>query len=176
MREDVYHPGNRDDFDRLYRNTYTRIRFTLQGMLRQEAAAEDCAQEAFERAFRAWSSWSGDAPAEAWLHRIAINVAVSYRRRERLREVGETIRRLGRRGDQPGPEGRWEVLDALRRLPAREAALVVLRYSHGYSNREMAVALGLPESTVSSRLAAARRHLFEMLGEPVIVALRDQPR
>ena len=67
-------------------------------------------------------------------------------------------------------------LDALRRLPAREAALVVLRYSHGYSNREMAVALGLPESTVSSRLAAARRHLFEMLGEPVIVALRDEPR
>jgi DNA-directed RNA polymerase specialized sigma24 family protein len=93
MREDVYHPGNRDDFDRLYRNTYTRIRFTLQGMLRHEAAAEDCAQEAFERAFRAWSSWSGDAPAEAWQgqpdRRRTRDRAVRERRREDARRCGE---------------------------------------------------------------------------------------
>ena len=32
--ESEYRPGNRDDFDRLYRGTYTRVRFTLQGILR----------------------------------------------------------------------------------------------------------------------------------------------
>ena len=41
---------------------------------------------------RSWKTWKPDAPAEAWLHRIAINVAYSYVRQRRLREVGELVR------------------------------------------------------------------------------------
>jgi RNA polymerase sigma-70 factor, ECF subfamily len=171
-----YRPGDRADFDRLYRETYSRVRFTLQGMLRDGPSAEDCAQETFEKAFRAWSTWKGDAPAEAWVHRIAVNVAVSRRRSERVREVGETIRRLGRPAHAPGADAGLELIDALRRLPPREAAVIVLRHYQGYSNREIAFALGAPESTVASRLAAAKRHLFEMLGEPVSVSVRRSPR
>src|SRR5256886_5359143 len=53
------------------------------------AAAEDCVQETYLRAFRAWPRWKANAPVGAWLHRIAINVAVSHRRKERLRdEIG----------------------------------------------------------------------------------------
>jgi RNA polymerase sigma factor (sigma-70 family) len=176
MPPDAYRAGNRDDFDRLYRETYPRIRFTLQGMLRNSGAAEDCAQEAFEKAFRAWSSWKADAPAEAWLHRIAVNVAVSHRRREHVREAAETIRRLGRPSHGRSADARLELLDALRRLPPREAAVIVLRHYHGYSNREIAFALRTPESTVASRLAAAKRHLFEILGEPVSLALQRTHR
>ena len=40
-----------------------------------------------------------------------------------------------------------------------DAALIVLRHHHGYSNREIATALGMRESTISSRLAAAKRRL-----------------
>src|SRR3981081_3718425 len=79
-----YEPGNEADFERLYRSTYRRILGTLVTVLGAKAAAEDCTQDTFERAYKNWSSWRPDAPVEAWLHRIAINVAVSDRRKVRL--------------------------------------------------------------------------------------------
>ena len=136
-------------------------------MLGDRAAAEDCAQDAFERAYKNWRSWSPDAPAEAWLHRIAINAAVSYRRRQRLREVGEVIRRLGRPAPPPDPASMVErsgLLEALKKLPPKQAAAIVLRHYHGYTNREIAASLGVPERTVASRLAAAKARLQGALG------------
>src|SRR6266478_9291778 len=91
-----YEPGSVADFERLYRNSYRRILGTLITMMRDRAAAEDSTQDAFERAFKAWKAWRPDAPAEAWLHRIAINVAINGQRRERLQEAGALVRRLGR--------------------------------------------------------------------------------
>jgi len=51
------------------------------------------------------------------------------------------------------------LLEALRRLPPKQAAVVVLRHLHGYSNREIAISLGIPEATVASRLAKAKARL-----------------
>jgi len=140
---------------------------TLIGILGDRASAEDCVQDAFVRAFRSWSSWRGDAPAEAWLHRIAINTAISYQRYERMREVGQVIRRLGRPAPPPDPAAlveRSDLVKALRRLPAKQAAAIVLRHHHGYTNREIAAALDVPERTVASRLAAAKDQLRKLLG------------
>jgi len=161
-----YEPGNEADFERLYRNTYRRILGTLITLLRDKETAEDCTQDAFERAYKAWSSWKPDAPAEAWLHRIAINVAISDRRYQRLRQAGEIVRRLGRPEPPPDPASVAEQSDlvrAIRKLPTKQAAALVLRHYHGYSNREIAVSLGIPEQTVASRLAAARKHLQAVL-------------
>ena len=137
-------------------------------MLGDKAAAEDCAQDTFERAYRSWSSWRPDAPVEAWLHRIAINVAVSDRRRARLRNAGELVRRLGRPSPPPDPTAlaeRSDLFRALRKLPTKQAAALVLRHLHGYSNREIAASLGVPDQTVASRLAAARKQLQATLRE-----------
>src|SRR6266699_457262 len=76
--EDPYRPGLKEDFDRLYRSTYCRIFATLMLILRNPAAAEDATQEAYMRGFRAWSDWKQDAPAEAWMYRIALNVAFTH--------------------------------------------------------------------------------------------------
>jgi RNA polymerase sigma-70 factor (ECF subfamily) len=160
-----YEPGNRDDFDRLYRESFSRIRYTLQGILHDAAAAEDCAQEAFVRAYRSWAAWKGDAPAEAWLHRVAINTAISYRRRERLREIGETLRRLGRPRHSAPEEAESDLVRALRQLDPQEAALIMLRHHHGYTSREIAAALGMPESTISSRLVTAKTRLRKLLDQ-----------
>ena len=165
--EATYQPGSEADFERLYRSSYRRILGTLVTMLRDMAAAEDCTQEAYERAFRAWKSWRPDAPAEAWLHRIAINTAITRQRRERMQEAGAIIRRLGRPAAQADPAAlaeRSDLLKALRKLPPKQSAAIVLRHFHGYSNREIAVALGVPEQTVASRLAAARERLQLLLG------------
>jgi DNA-directed RNA polymerase specialized sigma24 family protein len=51
----TYRPGVPEDFDRLFRDSYHRILFTLTGILRDPGAAEECAQEAFVRAYRAWA-------------------------------------------------------------------------------------------------------------------------
>ena len=162
-----YRPGSVEDFDRLYEATNDRLFATLVTLLRDRAAAEDCLQEAYLRAFRAWRHWKADAPAEAWLHRIAINVAVSHRRRERLREVGELIRRLGLPADPDLTELVVpELVRELRGLPSKQAAALVLRHLHGYSNREIAHALGVPERTIASRLAAARSRLQARLADP----------
>lgn len=163
-----YRPGRKEDFDELYRTTYQRIFATLVMILKDRAAAEDATQEAFLRAFRAWKSWKQDAPAEAWVHRIALNVAFTNRRREQWREIGNLVLRLGR-PEAPDPtEGAHpDLRRELRALPPKQAAAIVLRYLHGYTNREIALALGIPERTVASRLAAAKARLKVRLGERI---------
>jgi RNA polymerase sigma-70 factor (ECF subfamily) len=162
-----YEPGSDEDFNRLYRDSRPRILRTLVAMVGDVGAAEDCVQDTFVKAYKAWPRWKPDAPAEAWLHRIAIRVAISHRRRERLRDAGALILRLGRSGTEDPQEDveSQDLLTALRRLPPDQAAAVVLRHHHGYSNREIAAALGVPESTVSARLNAAKRKLRDDLGD-----------
>jgi len=153
-----YTPGSEADFDRLYRASYQRIVRTLIAIVGSQQAAEDCAQEAFAKALRVWPSWSGGVPAEAWMHRIAVNTAISHRRREQVRALPSLLRRLG-----APPPGRDPATDAdersmlaeLRRLPPKQAAALVLRHYHGYTNREIAAALGVSERTVGGRIADA---------------------
>jgi RNA polymerase sigma-70 factor, ECF subfamily len=162
----TYQPGNEADFERLYQTSYGKILGTVTAMLGDRAAAEDCVQDAFERAYKKWATWEPLAPAEAWVHRIAINAAVSYQRKMKIREVGEVIRRIGRPGNAPDPQVLVEnrdIANALAQLPPKQAAAIVLRHYHGYTNRAIAEALGIPERTVASRLAVAKARLREML-------------
>jgi len=180
-----YKPGEEADFERLYQASYGKILGTLTAMLGDRATAEDCAHDAFERAYRKWNTWKPIAPAEAWVHRIAINGAVSHQRKMRLREVGEVIRRIGRPELGPDPQDqieRRDLAEALAKLPPKQAAAIVLRHYHGYTNRAIAHALGIPERTVASRLAMAKdrlramlRHYYsdEVAGESGLVATAD---
>ena len=157
-----YEPGNESDFERLYKVSYGKILASLTVVLEDRAAAEDCAQDAFERAFKKWSTWEPIAPPEAWVHRIAINLAVSYQRKRNIREVGEIIRRLGVPVDRDQGNHR-DLASALAQLPARQAAAIVLRHYHGYTNRAIAHSLGIPEGTVASRVRGARARLRALL-------------
>ena len=161
-----YRPGVKEDFDRLYQATYQRVFGSLVLILRNPAAAEDAAQEAYLRAFRAWKGWKQEAPAEAWVYRIALNVAFTQLRRERLHEIGGVIRRLGRQKDPDPTEAvQPDLVRELRALPPKQATALVLRHLHGFTNREIAAAIGVPERTVASRLAAARSRLRSRLGD-----------
>src|SRR5690348_6337836 len=85
----TYEAGNEADFERHYQASYAKSLGTLTAMLGDRAAAEDCAQNALERAYKSWATGQPSAPAEARVHRIAINTAVSYQRKMPLREVGK---------------------------------------------------------------------------------------
>ena len=165
---DTYTPGSREDFDRLYRSAYPRVFRTLTAILGDPAEAEDCAQDAFVQAFQAWRRWRPDAPAEAWIHRIAVNRAISQRRRARIRSVGELLRRLGKPAGSRDPAEvavQPDLLSALRSIPPKLAAAIVLRHYHGYNNREIAAALGVSERTVGTRLRQAGERLRGVLDE-----------
>jgi len=166
--QETYQPGSREDFDRLYRSAYPRVYRTLAAILGDSAEAEDCAQDAFVKAFQAWSRWRPDAPAEAWIHRIAVNRAISYRRSTKLRSVGELLRRLGRPRGSADPAQvatQPDLLTALRSIPPKLAAAIVLHHYHGYNNREIAAALGVSERTIGTRLNQAAARLRVVLEE-----------
>jgi RNA polymerase sigma-70 factor (ECF subfamily) len=166
--QETYQPGSREDFDRLYRSAYPRVYRTLMVILGDPAEAEDCAQDSFVKAFQAWSRWRPDAPAEAWVHRIAVNRAISYRRTARLRLVGELLRRLGKPAGSADPAHvatRPDLVTALRSIPPKLAAAIVLRHYHGYNNREIAAALGVSERTIGTRLNQAAARLRALLEE-----------
>jgi len=164
----TYTPGSAVDFDRLYRDSYQRVVRTLVGIVGSQAAAEDCTQEAFAKALRAWSTWRGDVPAEAWLHRIAVNTAISHRRHERIRELPSLLRRLGAPQPERDPAAQAHertVISELRRLQPKQSAALVLRHYYGYTNREIAAALGVSERTVGQRIADALAALRERIDE-----------
>lgn len=159
-----YEAGNSADFDRLYKTSYGKILGTLTTVLRDRSAAEDCAHDAFERAFAKWPTWQPIAPPEAWVFRIARNAAVSHQRKSRIREVDEVIRRLGVPIPRPQESDR-DLRLALQQLPAKQAQAIVLRHYHGYTNRAIAHALHVPEGTIASRVRGASARLRLLLAE-----------
>jgi RNA polymerase sigma-70 factor, ECF subfamily len=164
----AYTPGSEADFERLYRASYHRVVRTLVGIVGSQAAAEDCTQEAFAKALRAWPTWRGDVPAEAWLYRIALNTAISHRRREQIRELPSLLRRLGAPQPERDPAAQAHertIISELRRLKPKQSAALVLRHYHGYTNREIAAALGVSERTVGQRIADALEVLRARIDE-----------
>ncbi len=152
--------GDTAAFDELVRRTETRVRSVALSVLRDPAAAEDAAQEAFLRAWRRASDFRGDGPVGAWLCRIAVRTAHdalrSAARRSRL------ARLLG--GTSPGSEDRLREradLDrAIRSLPMEEAEAFLLKVVAGCTYREIADSIGVPAGTVQSRIYRARRRLL----------------
>jgi len=156
-------PGSDEDFDLLYRLTFDRVRQTCLVVLGGDPdAAEDCAQDTFVRAYRAWPRWRPQAPVEVWLHRIAVNVARSYRRRRLWRHLPLLTDRAAR--SQPLDET-LVVMRALSAIPITDAAALLLRYYHGYSGEEIAAGLGVPASTVRGRIVRARSRLRRLLAD-----------
>jgi len=156
-------PGSSEDFDVLYRHTFDRIRSTCLVVLGGDpSAAEDCAQDTYVRAYRAWPRWQPQAPVEVWLHRIAVNVSRSYKRRRMWRNLPLLTDRASR--PQPLDET-FVVMRALGEMSADDAAALLLRYYHGYSGEEIAAGLGVPASTVRGRIVRARTRLKELLSD-----------
>jgi len=126
------------------------------------AAAEDIAQDAFLAAIDALDRFDRRRPFAPWLHRIVVNRAVDWGRRESLRRsVGDPEAKSA-----PPPEAIGEdLMEALAQLPVEQRAVVVLRYLLDYTPGEVARMLELPRGTVNSRLRRALDKLGDLLGE-----------
>jgi RNA polymerase sigma-70 factor (ECF subfamily) len=151
----------RDDpaaFDAAVRPFYAPLVRRLVVVLGDERDAEDIAQDAYLRAFRAWDRFDG-GDVRAWLYTIALRLAFNQLRRRR-RELGILAGRLARA--EPAP---WvdrsdpDLWAALTELDRRTRAALLLSVLDGYTHREIAAMLGVPEGTVASWISRGRSAL-----------------
>jgi len=119
--------------------------------------AEDCFQETFISALRAYPRLRPDSNLRAWILTIAHRKALdSHRARARRAVPLAELATLDTRGTPPEPERDQALWDAVGDLPARQRAAVLLRFQADLAHREIAAVIGCSEQ-------AARRSLHEGL-------------
>ena len=138
------------------------------GVLRNNADAEDVAQEALLRAYRRFERLRDRGRFRAWLVRIAFRLAIDRARSQKRREVRETL--WSQSAPRPSTEDvaaasefQQHVDRAVDELPEKQRLVLLLAAIKGHSLEEVAETLGLPVGTVKSRLFFARKQLAEKL-------------
>ena len=136
------------------------------------AAAEDVAQDAFLAAVDALDRFDRRRPFAPWLHRIVVNRALDWARRESLRRRVAHTESVFEPLPPPEEVG-GEMIAALKELPADQRAVVVLRHLLEYTPGEIAGMLELPRGTVNSRL---RRGLDRLRAAAEAEAVMEERR
>jgi RNA polymerase sigma-70 factor (ECF subfamily) len=174
--------GDKGAFDALVRKYQHKLVKLVMRYVRNPAEAEDIAQEAFIKAYRALPQFRGDSAFYTWLYRIAINTAknavVSRDRSpieyniDRNDATEESYDMQGRMKDSETPEGlvltdeiRRTVNAAIEALPEDLKTAIVLRELDGLSYEEIAAAMDCPVGTVRSRIFRAREAIDRRLRE-----------
>jgi RNA polymerase sigma-70 factor (ECF subfamily) len=154
--------GSREALAGLYEMHWQRAQRAAYLVVHDATAAEDIAQEAFLAAVDGLDRFDRRRPFAPWLHRIVVNRAIDWGRREALR------RSAGDPEDQMAPShadepAAGELMPALAQLPPEQRAVVVLRYLLEYTPGEIGRMLELPRGTVNSRLRRGLDRLRELI-------------
>ena len=170
--------GDTAAFDLLVRRYQHRILALVGRYVGDWAEAQDVAQEAFIRAYRAIGGFRGDAQFYTWLHRISINTAknhlVAMKRRPPTDDVdaadAEQFDAGMRLRDEDTPERELmreeverTVMGVVQRLPSELHRAITLREVEGLSYEEIAKRLDCPIGTVRSRIFRAREAIDQAL-------------
>ena len=170
--------GDQSAFNLLVLKYQQRVLKLVGRFVHDATEAEDVAQEAFLKAYRALSSFRGDSAFYTWLYRIAINTAknalVAHRRRPVDFDLDlqdpEQFERQARLKEADTPEGvlltdeiRDVVEKAMQQLPDDLRTAIVLRELEGLSYEEIAEAMDCPVGTVRSRIFRAREAIDKKL-------------
>jgi RNA polymerase sigma-70 factor (ECF subfamily) len=170
--------GDKRAFDLLVVKYQHKVLKLIGRLISNPAEAEDVAQDAFLKAYRALKSFRGDSAFYTWLYRIAINTAknalVSRGRRPVDYNVDlqdpEQYEIQSRLTEGDTPEGmllteeiRQTVQHAMQELPEDLRTAITLRELDGLSYEEIAEAMECPVGTVRSRIFRAREAIDKKL-------------
>ena len=173
--------GDAESFGELLRRYRTPMVGYFYRMLRDQALAEDLAQEVFLRVYKARERWKPDAKFSTWLYRIATNLALNAIR-DAKGKVSRPAPGEGDREDeaarlpdpQPGAEERIMLSDreriireAVESLPANQRAAGILHKYQDGDYRQIAKILGVTQSALKSLLFRAYETLRQRL-EPLV--------
>ena len=151
----------RTDFEWVFRTTYPAVVRTVFVIVRERGLAEEVAQDAFVRLYERWGGVVDIQQPQAWVHAVAVRMAVrqARRRRERATVAGVDDRPV----DDPVVD--VDLHRALGALPPRQRAAVALYYLDDRPVAEIAELLDVSASTVKQHLHRARARLALLLGE-----------
>jgi RNA polymerase sigma factor (sigma-70 family) len=156
--------GNAEALEQLYRDQYRIYRDIMAGVVGSHDLAREVVQEAFARALRQQRKFRGDGSLEAWVWKIALNVALKTRRELAREWALDDDYEASSRDTAPDRD----VRAAVRALPPRRRLVVFLRYFADLSYGEIAEIAGVSEGTVAATLAQAKEELRGLLdGEEV---------
>lgn len=157
---EVQIPGR---FDVFYREEYLSVVSLVYALSGSAWAAEDIAQESFLRAHNDWARVEQMSSPSGWVRRVAMNLAMSRFRRlrseaaMRLRLAPTSVQVEATSGDH---DAFWS---EVRRLPARQAQAIALRYVDELSVAEIGEVLKVAEGTVKALLHQGRTRLARQL-------------
>jgi RNA polymerase sigma-70 factor (ECF subfamily) len=157
--------GADEGFEDFYGAAFGRLvgqLFLVTGDLHE---AEDVVQEAFARAAARWSTIRTYDLPEAWIRRVALNLAASAARRRR-RWLALRARLAQPPELPPASDEVLELLQALGRLPMSQRQPLVLHYLLQLPVEEVARELGISTGSVKARLFRGRQALAAQLTDP----------
>jgi RNA polymerase sigma-70 factor, ECF subfamily len=149
------------EFDRLFDRAYAVAR----RLIGDPTTAEDVAAEALTRTYVHWTRVRGFEHRDAWVARVATNLAIKTSRRRPAAREGVTA------DASEETTLRLALVDALDRLPRRQREAVALRYLADLTIDDVALTLGVSAGTVKQSVHRALRTLRDQLGpdlEPII--------
>jgi RNA polymerase sigma-70 factor (ECF subfamily) len=146
-------------FESLLEMYEERVLRLCYAILEDRPAAEDAAQEAFVRIWKALPRFRGDAAVSTWIYSVARNTALTRLARER-KHPREKVREV----PAPAAAETPDVEPLLARLPENYRRVLRLYYLEEKSYEQVAAALGIPLGTVKTHLHRAKKMLAEMMG------------
>jgi RNA polymerase sigma-70 factor (ECF subfamily) len=158
--------GDRRAFERLYRTHGQRILALCLRMTADRHVAEDLVQDVFVRAWQTLDGFRGDAAFGTWLHRVAVNIVLSRRRRDGVQRDRTTDddASLGTAPARPVHVGdRLDLEAAIAALPPGARRIFVLHDVEGYTHEEIGDLLGITSGGSKAQLHRARLLLREAL-------------
>lgn len=156
--------GNRCAMQQLYEQCSDHVYGLMVRMVGRQDA-DDLTQHVFLTMFRKLNQFNGQSKLETWLYRLATNEALQHLRRNKRRSTAPLVTEPETSDpDRIGVSEEAELLEtAMSRLEPELRAVVLLKEQRGLSYQEIAVAVGIPEGTVGSRLNRARKELRQEL-------------
>jgi RNA polymerase sigma-70 factor, ECF subfamily len=169
--QEATHAARRREFEAQLAECGPLAYRVARGVLRNDADAEDVAQEALLRAYRRFDRLRDPLRFRGWLVRIVFRLALDRARSAKRRELRETEwAQPARRAAPPNAEELAASSEfqahfdrALEALPEKLRLVLLLAAMEGHTLDEVATILGLPMSTVKSRLFVGRKKLAEKL-------------
>jgi RNA polymerase sigma-70 factor, ECF subfamily len=152
-----------DALGELYEQSRERLAAQLYAFTGDQQGSFDLVQEAFVRTWEKWDRVEGYDNPEAFVRRVAFNLAKSQWRRLRRVVLHGSPPERAERPHGADADSRHDLVAALRALPATEREAIVLHYVADLPVAEIAREMRVPPGTVKSWLSRGRSHLAERL-------------